>query len=138
MNVVGNQACCRSLCVLSCPGAARPLLHLFVVVALTYILLCCRDFTVPYTPAAGAAAATAAAGAAAADHYTAVSAAASAAADPYQAAAAVSGSNVLQCDLEQVAYTPTIDALHTIFATYGYVQKLTISEKNHHWQVNGQ
>lgn len=104
-------------------------------VLVTMILLCCRDFTVPYTPGAGAAAATAAAGAAAADHYTAVSAAAAAGADPHQAVATASSSNVLQCDLEQVSYTPTVEALHTIFATYGYVQKLVISEKNHHWQV---
>lgn len=86
----------------------------------------------PYTASSGTAAVTAA-GAAAADHYSALPAAA--VADAYQAAGAVSSSNVLQCDLEQVAYTPTIEALHTIFATYGYVQKITITEKNHHWQV---
>eukprot|EP00877_Chromochloris_zofingiensis_P014781 jgi/Chrzof1/9557/Cz04g07230.t1 len=47
----------------------------------------------------------------------------------------ISTSNVLLCMIDNVQYTPTLDALHTTFSTYGFVQKLTIFEKNGNWQA---
>jgi hypothetical protein len=46
-----------------------------------------------------------------------------------------SRSNVLLVYIDDVEYTPTLDALHTVFKTYGHVQKMTIFEKGGHWQV---
>jgi hypothetical protein len=46
-----------------------------------------------------------------------------------------SRSNVLLVHIDDVEYTPTLDALHTVFKTYGHVQKMTIFDKGGHWQV---
>jgi len=57
---------------------------------------------------------------------------------PYAAAGAAghtNRSNVLLVFIDDVEYTPTLDALHTVFKTYGHVQKLTIFEKSGNWQV---
>lgn len=47
-----------------------------------------------------------------------------------------SRSNVLLVHIDDVEYTPTLDALHTVFKTYGHVQKMTIFDKGGHWQVS--
>jgi hypothetical protein len=44
-------------------------------------------------------------------------------------------SNVLLVHIDDVEYTPTLDALHTVFKTYGHVHKMTIFDKGGHWQV---
>lgn len=66
----------------------------------------------------------------------AAAAAGAAAVDQYQQHMPISSSNVLLCMIDDVAYTPTVEALHTIFSTYGYVQKITIFEKSGNWQVS--
>ena len=37
--------------------------------------------------------------------------------------------------IENMAYPVTVDAIHTVFSPYGYVQKIAIFEKNNGWQV---
>eukprot|EP00879_Flechtneria_rotunda_P018344 GHRR01019241.1.p1 GENE.GHRR01019241.1~~GHRR01019241.1.p1 ORF type:complete len:375 (+),score=144.37 GHRR01019241.1:1083-2207(+) len=87
-----------------------------------------RDFTNPYLPdttgqtasmlpSTVAAASTVAAPAAAVDSSSAAT------------------SNVLQCMLENVAYSPSLKDLHTVFSTYGHVQKMTLLEKSGTWQA---
>lgn len=39
--------------------------------------------------------------------------------------------------IDDVAYTPTLDALHTVFSTYGFVQRMTVFERGGNWQVCG-
>jgi hypothetical protein len=48
-----------------------------------------------------------------------------------------SRSNVLLVFIDDVEYTPTLDALHTVFKTYGHVHKMTVFEKSGNWQVRG-
>lgn len=93
----------------------------------------CRDFTNPYLPCEGAVQPPQVSG---------MGAAAGHAMPPQQqhyAGAAVgmdpNRSNVLLVYIDDVEYTPTLDALHTVFKTYGHVQKMTIFEKGGHWQV---
>lgn len=47
-----------------------------------------------------------------------------------------SRSNVLLVFIDDVEYTPTLDALHTVFKTYGHVHKMTVFEKSGNWQVS--
>jgi hypothetical protein len=49
--------------------------------------------------------------------------------------APISSSNVLLVLIDDVAYSPNVEALHTIFSTYGHVLKMTIFEKSGNWQV---
>jgi hypothetical protein len=51
--------------------------------------------------------------------------------------APISSSNVLLVLIDDVAYSPNVEALHTIFSTYGHVLKMTIFEKSGNWQVRG-
>lgn len=37
--------------------------------------------------------------------------------------------------IENYAYPVVVDALHTVFSPYGFVQKIAIFEKNQTWQV---
>uniref|UniRef100_A0A383W6L8 RRM domain-containing protein n=1 Tax=Tetradesmus obliquus TaxID=3088 RepID=A0A383W6L8_TETOB len=74
-----------------------------------------RDFTVPYH-ADGAAAAGM--GMDYGSHY-----------------APIGSSNVLLVMIDDVAYSPNVEALHTIFSTYGHVLKMTIFEKSGNWQA---
>ena len=37
--------------------------------------------------------------------------------------------------IENMAYPVTVDAIHTVFSPYGFVQKIAIFEKNNGWQV---
>ena len=37
--------------------------------------------------------------------------------------------------IENMAYPVTVDAINTVFSTYGFVQKIAIFEKNNGWQV---
>lgn len=116
-----------------------------LLTGLTVIVLLLRDFTLPgaYQPAdqSAAAAAAAAVPAAPAAAPTATAAAAAAAAPPAPAVAvdhtgAVASSNVVQCGFESVSYAPTVDALYTLFATYGPVHKVVISEHNSKYTVS--
>eukprot|EP00884_Botryococcus_braunii_P007834 jgi/Botrbrau1/17051/Bobra.0258s0001.3 len=43
--------------------------------------------------------------------------------------------NVLLCAIENYAYPVVVDALHTVFSPYGFVQKIAIFEKNQTWQA---
>jgi hypothetical protein len=49
--------------------------------------------------------------------------------------APISSSNVLLVMIDDVAYSPNVESLHTIFSTYGHVLKMTIFEKSGNWQV---
>lgn len=49
--------------------------------------------------------------------------------------APIGSSNVLLVMIDDVAYSPNVEALHTIFSTYGHVLKMTIFEKSGNWQV---
>ena len=49
--------------------------------------------------------------------------------------APIISSTVLLVMIVDVAYSPTVEALHTIFSTYGHVLKMTIFEKSGNWQV---
>jgi len=113
-----------------------------LLTGLTVTVLLLRDFTLPgaYQPADQSAAAAAAVPAAPAA-APAATAAAAAAAPPAPAVAvdhtgAVASSNVLQCGFESVSYAPTVDALYTLFATYGPVHKVVISEHNSKYTVS--
>jgi hypothetical protein len=44
-------------------------------------------------------------------------------------------SNVLLVFIDNVAYAPTLEALHTVFSTYGQVLKMTVFEKSGNHQV---
>jgi polypyrimidine tract-binding protein 2 len=37
--------------------------------------------------------------------------------------------------VDNYAYPVVVDALHTVFSPYGFVQKIAIFEKNQTWQV---
>ena len=39
--------------------------------------------------------------------------------------------------IENMAYPVTVDAIHTVFSPYGFVQKIAIFERNNGWQVRG-
>ena len=45
--------------------------------------------------------------------------------------------SISECDpqIENMAYPVTVDAIHTVFSPYGFVQKIAIFEKNNGWQV---
>lgn len=100
------------------------------------VVLLCRDFTNPYLPCEGGiqppqVAGMGAAGHGMAQHYGEQQqhyGGPPVGMDP-------SRSNVLLVYIDDVEYTPTLDALHTVFKTYGHVQKMTIFEKGGHWQV---
>ena len=38
--------------------------------------------------------------------------------------------------IENQAYPVNVEALHTVFTPYGFVQKIACFEKNNTWQVN--
>lgn len=99
-----------------------------------------RDFTNPYLPCEGAVqppqgtgmmgAAAAAAGQAGMHQQQ----------QQHYGGAAAGGmdhsrSNVLLVFIDDVEYTPTLDALHTVFKTYGHVHKMTVFEKSGNWQA---
>lgn len=103
------------------------------------VVLLLRDFTIP---GAYQAADQSAAGAVPAAPAATTAAAAAPAAPAAPAAAvdhtgAVVSSNVVQCGFESVSYAPTVEALHTLFSTYGQVQKIVISEHNSKYTVSG-
>ncbi|KAL3146647.1 hypothetical protein ABBQ32_000876 [Trebouxia sp. C0010 RCD-2024] len=43
--------------------------------------------------------------------------------------------NVLLCSIENQAYPVNVEALHTVFQPYGFVQKIACFEKNNTWQA---
>lgn len=43
--------------------------------------------------------------------------------------------NVLLCSIENQAYPVNVEALHTVFTPYGFVQKIACFEKNNTWQA---
>ena len=45
------------------------------------------------------------------------------------------GPSVPALQIENMAYPVTVDAIHTVFSPYGFVQKIAIFEKNNGWQV---
>jgi hypothetical protein len=92
------------------------------------LIACRRDFTNPYLPSEGVVqppqGAAGGQGMMQQQHYGAGS------------GGMDSGkSNVLLVHIDDVEYTPTLDALHTVFKTYGHVHKMTIFDKGGHWQV---
>ncbi|KAK9828852.1 hypothetical protein WJX72_002413 [[Myrmecia] bisecta] len=43
--------------------------------------------------------------------------------------------NVLLASIENMAYPVTVEALHTVFSPYGFVEKIAVFEKNNGWQA---
>lgn len=99
-----------------------------------------RDFTNPYLPTEGVVQPMQGSGMGAAAVAAAGGQGAGMQQQQQQFGVGLSGlskSNVLLVYIDDVEYTPTLEALHTVFKTYGQVQRMTVFEKSGNWQVCG-